>query len=243
MEVADAIFEVARLAEVYDIVDGDRSDLDVHLALVNELGASSVLDVGCGTGNLACMLAGQGKRVVGIDPAAASLEVARRKPFAERVHWIEADASTLPAGPFDLVSMTGNVAQVFLSDDDWMGLLGRCRAVLGKEGRLVFEVRRPEVRAWESWTKAATYRRIEDAPEGPLVTWIEVTAVEMPLVSFRHTFEFEHDQATLTSDSTLRFRTESEILGDLSRAGLSVLEVRDAPDRPGLEHVFIAQPT
>jgi 2-polyprenyl-3-methyl-5-hydroxy-6-metoxy-1,4-benzoquinol methylase len=34
-------------------------------------GARSVLDVGCGTGSFACMLAQRGIEVVGVDPAAA----------------------------------------------------------------------------------------------------------------------------------------------------------------------------
>jgi hypothetical protein len=53
--VADAIFEEPRLAEIYDAIDGDRSDLNAYAALVDELGAHVVLDVGCGTGTFACM--------------------------------------------------------------------------------------------------------------------------------------------------------------------------------------------
>jgi len=60
-------------------------------------------------------------------------------------------------------------------------------------------------------------------------------------VTFRSTFEFESDGAVLTSDSTLRFRTRDELTNSLSEAELSVREVRDAPDRPGREFVFIAQ--
>jgi 2-polyprenyl-3-methyl-5-hydroxy-6-metoxy-1,4-benzoquinol methylase len=78
--VADAIFTEPRLAEIYDPLDPDRSDLDAYAAMAAEWGAQSVLDVGCGTGTLACLLARRGVQVTGIDPAAASLAVARRKP-------------------------------------------------------------------------------------------------------------------------------------------------------------------
>ncbi len=44
----------------------------------------------------------------------------------------------------------------------------------------------------------------------------------------------------MTSESTLRFRTRSEMAETLSRAQFTVEVVRDAPDRPGLEFVFIA---
>jgi hypothetical protein len=45
----------------------------------------------------------------------------------------------------------------------------------------------------------------------------------------------------LTSDSTLRFRERAEILESLRLAGFRLRELRGAPDRPGLEFVFIAQ--
>jgi 2-polyprenyl-3-methyl-5-hydroxy-6-metoxy-1,4-benzoquinol methylase len=51
--VADDIFEHPRLAAIYDALDSDRSDLDVYVAIADELGARRVLDVGCGTGTLA----------------------------------------------------------------------------------------------------------------------------------------------------------------------------------------------
>jgi 2-polyprenyl-3-methyl-5-hydroxy-6-metoxy-1,4-benzoquinol methylase len=46
-----------RLARIYDAFDGTRNDLSAYLAIVDELRADSVLDVGCGTGSLAILLA------------------------------------------------------------------------------------------------------------------------------------------------------------------------------------------
>ena len=54
------------------------------------------MDAGCGTGTFALLLAGRGLDVIGVDPARASLDVARAKPEAERVSWIRGDATSLP---------------------------------------------------------------------------------------------------------------------------------------------------
>jgi SAM-dependent methyltransferase len=111
--MADALFEEPRLARVYDPLDPDRDDLVVYAAIVAESGARSVLDIGCGTGAFACLLAGLGVDVIGVDPAGASLDLARAKPGAERVRWLRCDAAGLPPLQVELATMTGNVAQVF----------------------------------------------------------------------------------------------------------------------------------
>ena len=64
--------------------------------------------------------------------------------------------------------------------------------------------------------------------------------MRLPFVSFRTTFVFVSDGAVLTSDSTLRFRERAEMVDSLQASGFTVEEVRDAPDRPGLEMVFVA---
>jgi 2-polyprenyl-3-methyl-5-hydroxy-6-metoxy-1,4-benzoquinol methylase len=56
------MFEHRRLAEICDPLDPDRSDLDGYLELAVRLGARSVLDIGCGTGTFACLLARRGSR-------------------------------------------------------------------------------------------------------------------------------------------------------------------------------------
>jgi ubiquinone/menaquinone biosynthesis C-methylase UbiE len=112
--VPDLIFADPRLAAIYDDIDGERRDLDHYEAIVDELGARRVVDIGCGTGTFACRLAARGLTVIAVDPAAASLDIARAKPGSERITWLLGDATTILPTVVDAVTMTGNVAQVFV---------------------------------------------------------------------------------------------------------------------------------
>lgn len=76
---------------------------------------------------------------------------------------------------------------------------------------------------------------------GAVESWVELREVRGPLVTFRWTYVFAADGQVLTSDSTLRFRERQEIEADLAAEGFEVVEVRDAPDRPGKEFVFVAR--
>jgi SAM-dependent methyltransferase len=239
--VPDAIFADPRLAPVYDAFDGPRDDLASYVGIAGELGAERVLDVGCGTGCLAILLAGTGRTVVGVDPAAASIEVARSKDGGAAVTWIQGDAAAIPAIGADLALMTGNVAQVFLADEDWAQVLRAIGAALRPGGYLVFETRRPERRAWEEWAADTGPVTLDLPGIGAVEQRREVTAVNLPLVSFRYSYRFLADGAVVTSDSTLRFRGLDELRSSLAAQGYQVLDVREAPDRPGREFVFIAQ--
>lgn len=237
----DAIFEHPRLVSIYDALDSDRRDLDAYAAMVDEFAPKAVIDLGCGTGLLARRLTRPGIAVTGVDPAAGSLEYAQTRPGALHVHWILGDASALPTDAADLVLMTGNAAQAVVDRVDWDTMLRRTRAALRPGGRLVFETRDPDRRAWEAWTRTETLRRVQIDGVGSVETWVELAAVDLPLVRFRHTWVFESDGAVLTSDSTLRFRDRGEVENDLRRDGYVVEEVRGAPDRPELEFVFVAR--
>jgi ubiquinone/menaquinone biosynthesis C-methylase UbiE len=239
--MADALFEDDRLANLYDPLDPDRNDLDAYVALADETVARSVLDIGCGTGAFACRLARAGRDVTAVDPAAASLAVARGKPGADRVRWVVGDVRALPPLRVDLATMTGNVAQVFLDDEDWATTLHAARGALRSGGLLAFETRDPAREAWRDWTREHTFRRLHLQGVGGVETWLDLTEVDLPFVSFRGTYVFEADGTVLTSDSTLRFRSRPDVEHSLDRAGFTVEDIRDAPDRPGLEFVFLAR--
>ena len=239
MRAPDPAFADPRLAALYDVFDDDRSDLDAYLAIADELGANSVIDVGCGTGSLAIRLADTGKTVLGVDPAGASLDVARAKSSTGTIRWVHGDATALVGLGLsaDMATMTGNVAQVFVSDDDWYSTLAAVHHCLRPGGWLVFETRRADARDWEHWdvTPTSVHR-----PDGSTASFSRtVSRVSLPLVTFES--EIILDGQVLISASTLRFRDRHEIEDDLHEHGYRIVDVRDAPDRPGKELVFLAR--
>ncbi|SMQ20943.1 Methyltransferase domain-containing protein [Streptomyces sp. Ag82_O1-12] len=239
--MADECFRHPRLAAVYDQLDPDRRDLAPYLRTAEETGARHVLDIGCGAGVFALLLAARGIEVTGVDPARASLDVARGKPGGERVRWLHGDATTLPPLCADLATMTGNAAQEITGPEDWQRTLQGMWAALRPGGRLVFETRIPARRAWQEWNREATYGVTEIAGVGAVESWVDLLDVSGPLVTFRWTYVFAADGQTLTSDSTLRFRERQEVEAALAAQGYVVEDVRDAPDRPGREFVFVAR--
>jgi SAM-dependent methyltransferase len=238
--VPDAIFDDPRLARIYDAFDGPRDDLDPYLEVVRDRGVRKVLDVGCGTGSFALKAAALGVHVTAVDPALASLDVARNKPGSEDVTWLHGDATSLPDLRADVAVMTGNVAQVFLTDESWAATLAGVRRALRPGGYFVFETRDPEGRIWEQWASDPAEASRDVPGVGVVTQRRELGQVDLPYVSFRWVYTFA-DGAVVTSDSTLRFRSADEIRDTLADAQLRLVDLRDAPDRVGLEQLFIVQ--
>jgi SAM-dependent methyltransferase len=239
--VPDEAFNHPRLASIYDALDPDRGDLALYLRIAAERSARSVLDIGCGTGVLALLLAGRGISVTAVDPAEGSLNVARSKPGAPLVHWVLGTTADLPSMAVDLATMTGNVAQAIVNDTEWRSALEDVRGALRLGGTLALETRDPDRRAWEKWTREWTHRTVQIEDVGHVETWLDLLSVDGPLVTFQGTWRFESDGSVLVSTSTLRFRPKDEVADDLRATGFVLEDVMDAPDRPGLELVFIAR--
>lgn len=238
----DDAFEDLRLAQLYDLFDDDRSDLDHYVAMVDEFGAQSVLDVGSGTGAFGALLAAKGIAVHGAEPALGMFTVAQQNHRLPGLVWHNACAHALPADlRVDMALMTGNVAQVFVDDADWARTLKAIRHRIKPGGLFVFETRDPAQRAWESWTRKLRTVVRTHPTHGTIEYSVDVTEVALPLVTFMAEYRFVDQGVTLHSRSTLRFRSSEELDASLTLAGFEVLEVRDALDRPLLEWVYIAR--
>ena len=165
MSAAD-VFEEEFFASLYDCFNPWSVSDDFYVDRAVEVGGP-VLDLGCGTGMLACGIAAKGLSVTAVDPAEAMLTVARSRAGGARVTWIKSDGQNLSLGQrFRFIYMTGHAFQQLLTDDDALALLRAVAAHLNAEGRFVFETRNPAAQAWLRWTPEHSRRTIESPVHG-----------------------------------------------------------------------------
>jgi ubiquinone/menaquinone biosynthesis C-methylase UbiE len=137
-----------RVASRYDELRGPTGFTPLHETLAREgrLAGAEVLDVGCGTGGHAQIMAGRfGCRISGVDPSRQMLEVARRRlPDAD---WRVGTAERLPysGGLFDAALMLLVVHHV-----DRPAAFPEIHRVLRRTGRLLISTPDPAAfpRAW-----------------------------------------------------------------------------------------------
>jgi len=217
-----AEFTDPRLVALYDTVCPMGEDRDFYLELAAELQATTIVDIGCGTGLLACELARRGHDVTGVDPARAMLEVARGRPGGGGVRWMEGDASRLDVRGADLVIMTAHVAQIIADDARWGTTLDAARRALRTGGHVAFESRHPGVQAWGAGREYASRRRFEHPVIGAFEMWEQIVDVHGDMVRSELHYLLDGTGEELVSVSELRFRTQQELTSSLTGAGFSV---------------------
>jgi SAM-dependent methyltransferase len=195
------------------------------MKLAGETGRVRVLDFGCGTGRLAVALAAAGHHVTGVDPAIASLQAAQMKPGSDRVTWTCGSHEILPSAAFDLIIMNSHVAQFLLTDLEWTNALTRFSQALVPGGRLAFDSRDPDARAWEAWNPVDSREHIS-LPDGRTVDiWTEPVEVVVDVMTFMIHYRYSDSKEDLLSRNTLRFRSEQAIRSSLHAAGFDVDQI------------------
>jgi SAM-dependent methyltransferase len=217
----DGLYRDPALAEFYDLDNGWGEDLDYCLALAR--GAGSALDLGCGTGRLAAAIARKtGAEVVGADPAAAMLDLARARPGGG-VHWVEADARGLDLGRrFDLVVLTGHAFHVFLTPADRAAALAAIARHLAPAGRFVFDSRAPERAEWREWTPDLSLRALPHPRRGAVAAWNEAWEEPGGIVAYATHYRIEATGEVLSGWSRIAFPPRAELAAALAAAGLAV---------------------
>jgi len=226
-------------ARLYDAQNPWGASDEFYLALV--MAAADVLDVGCGTGRLLGRARRDGHRgrLVGLDPGAGMLAVAREEPGIEWVHGFLGPGAY--AAEFDLVTMTGHAFQELRTDGEVQTVLAGMRAALRPGGRVAFETRDPAARAWERWHGAAF--DVEFRGTTVRVSY-EVVAVDGDLVTFTETTDGGRWRSQV-DPGTLRFLDRDALAGFLAEAGLRIEAQYGDWDRSpaGPEIVTVAVPS
>lgn len=211
------MFTDADAAALYDELNpwdverfpGDAYYLDMVMV------ADSVLDVGCGTGQMLHQAREKGHRgrFVGIDPDQAALDRARRRADIEWVHGRAVDVR--PGGEFELATMVSCAFQCLVDDDELRESLHAIRDALKAGGRFAFETRHPQARAWDDWNPSNPTEvnglRVEhnvEKVEGDVVTVTETTS--------------ENGDVLRVDRTSLRFLDVPELNGFLEEAGFVV---------------------
>lgn len=210
---------------IYDQMNKWDKDDDFFVELIKKLNPKSIVDLGCGTGRLTIFLANNGYRVVGIDPDIKSIETAKQKDEFQLVKWKIGTSEDFCCSTFDLVTMTSNVVQVFINDDDWNKTLINIYNSLNIGGYLIFDTRNPLQRLWESWTKEQTQKVIIDPLTGEHITvWHQYIEVIHPLVKYRTVFEDKNLQSKI-EENVLIFRSKEKVIEDLKNVGFDEITV------------------
>jgi SAM-dependent methyltransferase len=111
--------------------------------------AGEVLELACGTGQLAVPIAGTGLPIVGLDLSAAMLNTARERAAAARVsvEYVLGDMRTFDLGRrFALVFIARNSLLHLCSTEDILAAFAAVRRHLAPDGMFAFDVFNPDVR-------------------------------------------------------------------------------------------------
>jgi ubiquinone/menaquinone biosynthesis C-methylase UbiE len=219
--LTNALYGDPALAQFYDLVNRWHVDFDFCVKIAEE--ALSVLDLGCGTGELAVALA-RDRSVTAVDPAAAMLEIGRKREGGGAVTWVVGDARTLRLDRrFDLVLLTGHAFQVFLSDADQTSALATIAAHLAPGGSFIFDTRNPAAPIGKTRHRAETVRRFVHPALGQVEAWSESRFDEA-----RQVLSYVNGYRTLatgeehSAPAEIRYTAQPELATRIAAAGLRV---------------------
>lgn len=220
------------VAALYDLMNpwdpACRGDASFYTELV--MAASSVLDVGCGTGLMlrSARERGHAGRLVGLDPDRFSLARARRRADIE---WVEGTAADAPwLAEFEFATMVGHAFQCLIADDDVRASLGGIYRALGDGGQFAFETRHPQARAWESWNPSSP-SEFTDSAGRALRVWHEVESVAGGVVTFTETTAEPGGRVLRVDRGDLRFLDVATLNDFLAEAGFEVVAQYGTWDR------------
>ncbi len=219
---AEEVFEEEFFASLYDCVNPWSMSDEFHVEQAVASGGQ-VLDLGCGTGMLACSLAAKNLSVTGVDPAEAMLRVARSRVNGDKVSWIKSDGQSLRLPQrFNFIYMTGHAFQQLLTDDDAVAVLRTATHHLTAEGKFVFETRNPVAQAWLSWTPEHSERTIQSPRHGRVSLFYDAQADPTSgIVTIEAHYRLLDQGVKRVGRNRIRFVDREHLSHLLAKAGLA----------------------
>jgi 2-polyprenyl-3-methyl-5-hydroxy-6-metoxy-1,4-benzoquinol methylase len=162
---------------------------------IEELHECSLLDIGCGTGNLSIDLANHTKNITAIDFDSAMLKMAQKKGFGianlnfRNLNMLDI-ASTFPANSFDCVVCFGNTLVHLPSRFDIFDFLHQTKVLLKNGGKLLVQI--------------INYDRILDLKLDHLPT------IENDRVKFERNYSFDPLQEKMDFETILTIKKTGE---------------------------------
>lgn len=221
-EITSKQFSDQRLAAAYDSLNALGQDGEFFYKLMEKLSAKTIIDLGCGTGLLTSELAKRGHKMIGIEPAAAMLDIARSKPYADKVQWIQGGYEKFKGLSADAVLMTSHVAQFFLDNNEWQAMLKASHEALTPGGHIVFDSRTPIFPPYQTWPTEKSPKRVEDPRAGSIDWWYKLLEIKYNRVRYQLFYRFLNSNETIISTDELIFRSQAELTKSLEDAGFKV---------------------
>jgi SAM-dependent methyltransferase len=220
-----------RISEYYDVLHDDV-DYAAECALLEDVFSrflhrrpASVLDLGCGTGNHARILATLGHRVTGIDSSAGMVRVARRKARGvPGLAFVRGDMRRFDLGRrFDAAVCMDGAFTHLLTERDLLAHLRAVRRHLAPDGVYAFEFAQPLARETEGqgWI---------DHDASPRIVWLYDLAFDRRrhlLTAKNRFFAFDGDRlrGTFVDTNSTRLVSVPLLRRLLPRAGMRLVGV------------------
>ena len=148
------------------------------------------------------------------------LAVARAKPCADQIKWIQGRFEQMDGLQADMVLMTSHVAQFFLDEKEWRAMLQAAYKALNSGGHLVFDIRRLTNPPFEGWPTEDSRRKVKNTAVGPVEWWFKLFGMKDRRVRYELHYFFVRPSEEVVSMNELIFRSQGEITEALSDAGL-----------------------
>ena len=176
-----------------------------------------VVDVGCGPGNAALLIAAGGVRVTGVDPAPRLLEVARAEAARRGViaEFLVGDAANLPMADGTVDAVISTFALIFVPDP--VAAVQEIARVLRPRGRLVFS----------AWVRSGGMAQLADLARRLLDSGRENLGTSTDDVTKPAAFAWSDPGTVATLLSPLGFSVSSQF-GSLAFTGESAQAAAEA---------------